>query len=53
MKNKAYCIIKAERAEAKGDLHSAINWYREAARECLKAARECRLMEKTMACIGM
>jgi len=39
MTNKGYCIIKAERAEARGRKKEAVRWYAE-------AARECRLMAK-------
>jgi hypothetical protein len=46
MTNKGFCIIKAERAEARGRKKEAVRWYTEAADACMREARECRLMAK-------
>jgi hypothetical protein len=45
-KNKLYCVVKAERAEAKGKKKEAIRWYQEAAKESLKDCRKCGLFAK-------
>lgn len=53
MKNKDYYIIKAGRAARKGEKEKAVRWIQRAADEALKECRECSLMSRTLACIGM
>lgn len=51
MTNKAYCIIKAEKAEAKGRKREAISWYKEAAEESMKDCRKCNLFSKMISAL--